>query len=242
MSIFSKENRERLADLLEAEFDERAAWLSGQYLGYIEGGMSERRALKRTRRDFFELVIDELDTAVTWDRVKRKEVRNILEAIDGFVFEALFSGLLNLASARITGTGTGFSDLLALADGAVDAAQEAAEASKPRRPGPTLRERAAPANIPTWASLNTPEFEPDEVEPEPDPEPVIEASATTVKGRLQDLLRRDRAVLRDEPDDDTDEEPDPNDDPADLPAAPISSRLTGMGGSFLAKLSGRGQK
>tara|TARA_Y100001963_G_scaffold154984_1_gene244967 strand:+ start:183 stop:908 length:726 start_codon:yes stop_codon:yes gene_type:complete len=241
MSIFSKENRERLTDLLEAEFDERSAWLSGQYLGYIEGGMSERRALKRTRRDFFELVIDELDTAVTWDRVKRREVRNILEAIDGFVFEALFSGLLNLASARITGTGTGFSDLLALADGAIDAAQEAAEASKPRRPGPTLRERIPPASIPSWAAVDSAEFEPDEPD-EPDPAPVIEASATTVKGRLQDLLRRDRAVLRDEPEDDTDEEPDPNDDPAGLPAAPTSSRLTGMGGSFLEKLSGRGQK
>ena len=241
MSIFSKENRERLTDLLEAEFDERSAWLSGQYLGYIEGGMSERRALKRTRRDFFELVIDELDTAVTWDRVKRREVRNILEAIDGFVFEALFSGLLNLASARITGTGTGFSDLLALADGAIGAAQEAAEASKPRRPGPTLRERIPPASIPSWAAVDSAEFEPDEPD-EPDPAPVIEASATTVKGRLQDLLRRDRAVLRDEPEDDTDEEPDPNDDPAGLPAAPTSSRLTGMGGSFLEKLSGRGQK
>ena len=105
MSIFNKADREQLVDLLEDYFDEQSEWIVGQFKAYCDSGMPKRRALRRTRRDFFRLVVDELDTRADWDRVKRREVRDVLEAVDGFVFEALLNGLLNLVTARILGTG-----------------------------------------------------------------------------------------------------------------------------------------
>ncbi len=105
MGLFDKADREKLVDFLEDYFDAQSDWLAGQYRGYLDNGLPARRALKRTKRDFFRLVADELDSRATWSQVRRREVRDMLEAADGCVFEALLNGLMNLATARILGTG-----------------------------------------------------------------------------------------------------------------------------------------
>ena len=240
MGIFDRDDREKLVDFLEDYFDEQSDWLAGQYRGYIDGGLPARRALKRTRRDFFRLVADELDTRATWSKVRRREVRDMLEAADGFVFEALLNGLMNLATARILGTGTGFAGLLAVADDAIGAAREALEPDpEPPSEQPTVigKPRTVEPVVPI------PDWMPSRVS---DAEEAIEetgaavdgGSAAAVKDRLTDLLATDRAILGDpraedlmgpgfEPDPDTDEEEEPL--RRRLPSMP-TGRLFGLGG------------
>jgi len=259
MSIFNRDDREQLVDLLEDYFDEQSLWIVGQFRAYCDAGMPKRRALRRTRRDFFRLVVDELDTRADWDRVKRREVRDVLEAVDGFVFEALLNGLLNLVTARILGTGAGFAGLLAVADSALHAAQDAIREEPEEEAGPTVIKRAPgvrlqpskAAPIPDWMPTGVDEGD-EAVEVE-----AVESSASTVKGRLGSLLRRDREVLGDSraetaelpmdvfpPDDATDEVPDEV-APEDLPE-PLRARLPGFPtGGFTSGLLGvfkRGEK
>jgi hypothetical protein len=250
MGIFDRDDREKLVDFLEDYFDEQSDWLAGQYRGYIDGGLPARRALKRTRRDFFRLVADELDTKATWSKVRRREVRDMLEAADGFVFEALLNGLMNLATARILGIGTGFAGLLAVADDAIGAAREALEPDpEPPSEKPTVigKPRTVEPRVPI------PDWMPSRVD---EAEEAIEetgaavdgGSAAAVKDRLTDLLKTDRAVLGDpraedlmgpdfEPDPDTDEEEEPL--RRRLPSMP-TGRLFGLGGvlSSFRKSSG----
>ena len=257
MSIFNRDDREQLVDLLEDYFDEQSEWIVGQFKAYCDAGMPKQRALRRTRKDFFRLVVDELDTRADWDRVKRAEVRRVLEAVDGFVFEGLLTGLLNLVTARILGTGTGFAGLLAVADSALHAAQDAIREDEPEEEaGPTVIKRAPgvrlqpskAAPIPDWMPTGVDEGD-EAVEVE-----AVESSASTVKGRLGSLLRRDREVLGDAraelpmdvfpPDDATDEVPDET-SPEDLPE-PLRARLPGFPtGGFTSGLLGvfkRGEK
>ena len=238
MSIFNKADREQLVDLLEDYFDEQSEWIVGQFKAYCDAGMPKQRALRRTRKDFFRLVVDELDTRADWDRVKRAEVRRVLEAVDGFVFEGLLTGLLNLVTARILGTGTGFAGLLAVADSALHAAQDALqpEPEEEEEAGPTVIKRAPgrvhpgkAATIPNWMPTGVDEGD-EAVEVE------SESSASTVKGRLGSLLQRDREVLGDAraelpmdvfpADDATDEVPDEV-SPEDVPE-PLRARLPGF--------------
>lgn len=197
MGLFDKADRDKLVDLLEDYFDSQSDWIVGQYRGYLDGGMPQRRALRRTRKDFFRLVVDELDARADWDRVKRREVREVLEAVDGFVFEALLNGLLNLVTARILGTGTGFAGLLAVADSAVDAARDALEPEPPSEaptvvstPGERKIEPRAP--IPDWMPSMA-----DLAEAEETGAAVDGGSASVVKDRLTNLVKADRAILGD---------------------------------------------
>ena len=236
MSIFNKADREQLVDLLEDYFDEQSEWIVGQYRSYLDGGMPARRALKRTRKDFFRLVVDELDTRADWDRVKRSEVKRVLEAVDGFVFEALLNGLLNLVTARILGTGTGFAGLLAVADSALHAAQDALqpEPEEEEEAGPTVIKRA-PGRVHPGKAATIPNWMPSGVD-EGDEAVEVESSASTVKGRLGSLLQRDREVLGDAraelpmdvfpADDATDEVPEEV-SPEDVPE-PLRARLPGF--------------
>ncbi len=236
MSIFNRDDREQLVDLLEDYFDEQSEWIVGQYRSYLDGGMPARRALKRTRKDFFRLVVDELDTRADWDRVKRSEVKRVLEAVDGFVFEALLNGLLNLVTARILGTGTGFAGLLAVADSALHAAQDAIREDEPEEEeaGPTVIKRA-PGRVHPGKAATIPNWMPTGVD-EGDEAVEVESSASTVKGRLGSLLQRDREVLGDAraelpmgvfpADDATDEVPDEV-APEDVPE-PLRARLPGF--------------
>ena len=238
MSIFNKADREQLVDLLEDYFDEQSEWIVGQYRSYLDGGMPARRALKRTRKDFFRLVVDELDTRADWDRVKRSEVKRVLEAVDGFVFEALLNGLLNLVTARILGTGTGFAGLLAVADSALHAAQDALqpepEPEEEEEAGPTVIKRA-PGRVHPGKAATIPNWMPSGVD-EGDEAVEVESSASTVKGRLGSLLQRDREVLGDAraelpmdvfpADDATDEVPEEV-APEDVPE-PLRARLPGF--------------
>ena len=236
MSIFNRDDREQLVDLLEDYFDEQSEWIVGQYRSYLDGGMPARRALKRTRKDFFRLVVDELDTRADWDRVKRSEVKRVLEAVDGFVFEALLNGLLNLVTARILGTGTGFAGLLAVADSALHAAQDAIREDEPEEEeaGPTVIKRA-PGRVHPGKAATIPNWMPTGVD-EGDEAVEVESSASTVKGRLGSLLQKDREVLEDAraelpmdvfpADDATDEVPDEV-SPEDVPE-PLRARLPGF--------------
>ena len=238
MSIFNRDDREQLVDLLEDYFDEQSEWIVGQYRSYLDGGMPARRALKRTRKDFFRLVVDELDTRADWDRVKRSEVKRVLEAVDGFVFEALLNGLLNLVTARILGTGTGFAGLLAVADSALHAAQDALqpepEPEEEEEAGPTVIKRA-PGRVHPGKAATIPNWMPSGVD-EGDEAVEVESSASTVKGRLGSLLQRDREVLGDAraelpmdvfpADDATDEVPEEV-APEDVPE-PLRARLPGF--------------
>ena len=217
--------------------------------------MPKRRALRRTRRDFFRLVVDELDTRADWDRVKRREVRDVLEAVDGFVFEALLNGLLNLVTARILGTGTGFAGLLAVADSALHAAQDAIREEPEEEAGPTVIKRA-PGRVHPGKVSPIPDWMPSKVDEGDEAVEVeaVESSASTVKGRLGSLLQKDREVLGDAraelpmdvfpPDDATDEVPDEA-SPEDLPE-PLRARLPGFPtGGFTSGLLGvfkRGEK
>ena len=223
MSIFDKADREQLVDFLEDYFDAQSDWLAGQYRGYLDNGLPARRALKRTKRDFFRLVADELDSRATWSKVRRREVRDMLEAADGFVFEALLQGLLNLATARILGTGGGFAALLTVADDAIDAAREALAEPDPEPPSeqPTViskpRKVAPKVPIPDWMPSRMDDIE-DVEETGAD---VEGGSAGVVKDRLADMLATDRAILgdpraeelvvdeefSDDPDTDEEEEP-----------------------------------
>lgn len=250
MSIFDKADREKLVDFLEDYFDEQSDWLAGQYRGYLDGGLTTRRALKRTRRDFFRLVADELDTRATWSKVRRREVRDMLEAVDGFVFETLLNGLMNLATARILGTGSaGVAGLLAVADDAIGAAREALAEPEPELPSerPTVigrpREVAPKAPIPDWM----PRLDEDVEETGA---AVDGGSAAAVKDRLTDLLATDRAILGDPRADDLlggeDYAPDPDTDDDDedeeplrrrLPSLP-TGRLFGLGGVLSSFRSG----
>jgi len=223
MSIFDKADREKLVDFLEDYFDAQSDWLAGQYRGYLDNGLPARRALKRTKRDFFRLVADELDSRATWSKVRRREVRDMLEAVDGFVFEGLLQGLLNLATARILGTGGGFAALLTVADDAIDAAREALAEPEPELPSekPTViskpRKVAPKVPIPDWMPSRM-----DDIEDVEETGAAVEGgSAGVVKDRLTDMLATDRAILGDpraddllggedyEPDPDTDEEEEP---------------------------------
>jgi len=248
MSIFDKAGRERVVDFLEDYFDEQSDWLAGQYRGYLDGGLPARRALRRTRRDFFRLVAEEMDSRAEWDRVKRDEVRQVLESIDGFVFEALLQGLLNIATARILGTGTGLAGLLAVADDAIGAAREALAEPEPELPSerPTVigrpREVAPKAPIPDWM----PRLDEDVEETGA---AVDGGSAAAVKDRLTDMLATDRAILGDPRADDLlggeDYAPDPDTDDDDeeeplrrrLPSLP-TGRLFGLGGVLSSFRSG----
>ena len=238
MSIFNRDDREQLVDLLEDYFDEQSEWIVGQFKAYCDGGMPKRRALRRTRRDFFRLVVDELDSRADWDRVKRKEVRDVLEAVDGFVFEALLNGLLNLVTARILGTGTGFAGLLAVADSALHAAQDAIREDEHDEAGPTVIKRAPGVRLQPSKAAPIPDWMPTGVD-DGDEAVEVESSASTVKGRLGSLLQRDREVLGDSraetaelpvdlfpPDDATDEVPDEV-LPEDVPE-PLRARLPGF--------------
>tara|TARA_R110000851_G_scaffold77559_1_gene170849 strand:+ start:192 stop:950 length:759 start_codon:yes stop_codon:yes gene_type:complete len=248
--MFNREDKERLTDLLYDYFDAQSDWLAGQYRGYLDNGLPARRALKRTRRDFFRLVADELDSKCTWSKVRNREVRASLEAIDGFVFNAVMNGLLNVATARILGTGTGFAGLLAVADDAIGAAREALEPDpEPPSEQPTVIGRPRTVEpvvpIPDWMPSRV-----DEAEEaiEETGAAVDGGSAAAVKDRLTDLLKTDRAVLGDpraedlmgpgfEPDPDTDEEEEPL--RRRLPSMP-TGRLFGLGGvlSSFRKSSG----
>ena len=239
MSIFNKADREQLVDLLEDYFDEQSEWIVGQFKAYCDAGMPKQRALRRTRKDFFRLVVDELDTRADWDRVKRAEVRRVLEAVDGFVFEGLLTGLLNLVTARILGTGTGFAGLLAVADSALHAAQDALqpEPEEEEEAGPTVIKRAPGVRMHPGKSSPIPDWMPTGVdEGDEAVEVESESSASTVKGRLGSLLQRDREVLGDAraelpmdvfpADDATDEVPDEV-APEDVPE-PLRARLPGF--------------
>jgi len=221
--MFNREDKERLTDLLYDYFDAQSDWLAGQYRGYLDNGLPARRALKRTRRDFFRLVADELDSKCTWSKVRNREVRAALEAIDGFVFNAVMNGLLNVATARILGTGTGFAGLLTVADDAIDAAREALAEPEPEPPSeqPTViskpRKVAPKVPIPDWMPSRMDDIE-DVEETGAD---VEGGSAAAVKDRLTDMLATDRAILgdpraeelvvdeefSDDPDTDEEEEP-----------------------------------
>jgi len=250
MSIFDKADREKLVDFLEDYFDEQSDWLAGQYRGYLDNGLPARRALKRTKRDFFRLVADELDTRATWSKVRRREVRDMLEAVDGFVFEGLLQGLLNLATARILGTGSGFAGLLAVADDAIDAAREALEPDpEPPSEKPTVigqpRKIAPRVPVPDWMPSRM-----DEAEEaiEETGASVEGGSAGVVKDRLTGMLATDRAILGDPRADDLMSEafdPDPETDEKEreplrrkLPGMP-SGLLFGLGG-MIDNLRGRG--
>jgi len=236
MSIFNKADREQLVDLLEDYFDEQSEWIVGQFKAYCDAGMPKQRALRRTRKDFFRLVVDELDTRADWDRVKRAEVRRVLEAVDGFVFEGLLTGLLNLVTARILGTGTGFAGLLAVADSALHAAQDALqpEPEEEEEAGPTVIKRA-PGRVHPGKAATIPNWMPTGVD-EGDEAVEVESSASTVKGRLGSLLQKDREVLGDAraelpmdvfpADDATDEVPEEV-APEDVPE-PLRARLPGF--------------
>ena len=255
MSIFNKADREQLVDLLENYFDEQSLWIVGQFRAYCDAGMPKQRALRRTRKDFFRLVVDELDTRADWERAKRAEVKRVLEAVDGFVFEALLTGLLNLVTARILGTGTGFAGLLAVADSALHAAQDAIREEPEEEAGPTVIKRA-PGRVHPGKVSPIPDWMPSKVDEGDEAVEVeaVESSASTVKGRLGSLLRRDREVLGDAraelpmdvfpPDDATDEVPDET-SPEDLPE-PLRARLPGFPtGGFTSGLLGvfkRGEK
>ena len=250
MSIFDKADREKLVDFLEDYFDAQSDWLAGQYRGYLDNGLPARRALKRTKRDFFRLVADELDSRATWTKVRRREVRDMLEAVDGFVFEGLLQGLMNLATARILGTGTGLAGLLAVADDAIGAAREALAEPEPELPSekPTVigrpREVAPKAPIPDWM----PRLDEDVEETGA---AVDGGSAAAVKDRLTDLLATDRAILGDPraddllggedyaPDPDTDDDDDEDEEPLRrrLPSLP-TGRLFGLGGVLSSFRSG----
>ena len=221
--MFNREDKERLTDLLYDYFDAQSDWLAGQYRGYLDNGLPARRALKRTRRDFFRLVADELDSKATWSKVRNREVRAALEAIDGFVFNAVMNGLLNVATARILGTGTGFAGLLAVADDAIDAAREALAEPDPEPPSekPTVigtpRKISPRVPVPDWMPSRMDDIE-DVEETGAD---VEGGSAAAVKDRLTDMLATDRAILgdpraeelvvdeefSDDPDTDEEEEP-----------------------------------
>lgn len=225
MSIFDKADREKLVDFLEDYFDAQSDWLAGQYRGYLDNGLPARRALKRTKRDFFRLVADELDSRATWSKVRRREVRDMLEAADGFVFEALLNGLMNLATARILGTGGGFAALLTVADDAIDAAREALAEPEPELPSekPTVigkpRKVEPRVPIPDWMPSRMDDLE--EAVLEETGASVEGGSAAAVKDRLTDMLATDRAILgdpraeelvvdeefSDDPDTDEEEEP-----------------------------------
>ncbi len=248
MSIFDKADREKLVDLLEDYFDSQSDWIVGQYRGYVDSGMPERRALRRTRKDFFRLVVDELDSRADWSRVKRAEVKQILESIDGFVFEALLTGLLNLVTARILGTGSGFAGLLAVADDAIDAAREALEPELPSEK-PTVigqpRKIAPRVPVPDWMPSRMDEAE----EAIEETGAAVEGgSAAAVKDRLTGMLATDRAILGDPRADDLMSEafdPDPETDEKEreplrrkLPGMP-SGLLFGLGG-MIDNLRGRG--
>jgi len=249
MSIFDKADREKLVDFLEDYFDAQSDWLAGQYRGYLDNGLPAPRALKRTKRDFFRLVADELDSRATWSKVRRRQVRDMLEAADGFVFEALLQGLLNIATARILGTGAGLAGLLAVADDAIGAAREALAEPEPELPSerPTVigrpREVAPKAPIPDWM----PRLDEDVEETGA---AVDGGSAAAVKDRLTDMLATDRAILGDpraedllggedyEPDPDTDDD-DEDEEPLRrrLPSLP-TGRLFGLGGVLSSFRSG----
>ena len=251
MSIFDKADREKLVDFLEDYFDAQSDWLAGQYRGYLDNGLPARRALRRTRRDFFRLVAEEMDSRAEWERVKRDEVRQILESVDGFVFEALLNGLMNLATARILGTGTGFAGLLAVADDAIDAAREALAEPDPELPSekPTVigqpRKIAPRVPVPDWMPSRM-----DEAEEaiEETGASVEGGSAGVVKDRLTGMLATDRAILGDPRADDLMSEafdPDPETDEKEreplrrkLPGMP-SGLLFGLGG-MIDNLRGRG--
>ena len=236
MSIFNRDDREQLVDLLEDYFDAQSEWIVGQLRAYCDAGMPKQRALRRTRKDFFRLVVDELDTRADWDRVKRAEVRRVLEAVDGFVFEGLLTGLLNLVTARILGTGTGFAGLLAVADSALHAAQDALqpEPEEEEEAGPTVIKRA-PGRVHPGKAATIPNWMPTGVD-EGDEAVEVESSASTVKGRLGSLLQKDREVLGDAraelpmdvfpADDATDEVPEEV-APEDVPE-PLRARLPGF--------------
>ena len=251
MSIFDKADREKLVDFLEDYFDAQSDWLAGQYRGYLDNGLPARRALRRTRRDFFRLVAEEMDSRAEWERVKRDEVRQILESVDGFVFEALLNGLMNLATARILGTGTGFAGLLAVADDAIDAAREALAEPEPELPSekPTVigqpRKISPRVPVPDWMPSRM-----DEAEEaiEETGAAVDGGSAGVVKDRLTGMLATDRAILGDPRADDLmsqDFDPDPETDEKEreplrrkLPGMP-SGLLFGLGG-MIDNLRGRG--
>lgn len=238
MSIFNRDDREQLVDLLEDYFDEQSLWIVGQFRAYCDAGMPKQRALRRTRKDFFRLVVDELDTRADWERAKRAEVKRVLEAVDGFVFEALLTGLLNLVTARILGTGTGFAGLLAVADSALHAAQDAIREDEHDEAGPTVIKRAPGVRLQPSKAAPIPDWMPTGVD-DGDEAVEVESSASTVKGRLGSLLQRDREVLGDSraetaelpvdlfpPDDATDEVPDEV-APEDVPE-PLRARLPGF--------------
>ncbi len=251
MSIFDKADREKLVDFLEDYFDQQSDWIAGQYRGYLDGGLPARRALRRTRRDFFRLVADELDTRAAWNKVRRREVRDMLEAVDGFVFEALLNGLMNLAAARILGTSSaGVAGLLAVADDAIDAAREALE-PEPELPSekPTVigqpRKIAPRVPVPDWMPSRMDEAE----EAIEETGAAVEGgSAAAVKDRLTGMLATDRAILGDPRADDLMSEafdPDPETDEKEreplrrkLPGMP-SGLLFGLGG-MIDNLRGRG--
>ncbi len=248
--MFDRDDRERLTDLLYDYFDAQSDWLVGQYRGYLDNGLPAHRAMKRTRRDFFRLVADELDSKCTWSKVRNREVRSALEAIDGFVFIAVMNGLLNVATARILGTGSGFAGLLAVADDAIDAAREALE-PEPELPSekPTVigqpRKIAPRVPVPDWMPSRMDEAE----EAIEETGAAVEGgSAGVVKDRLTGMLATDRAILGDPRADDLmseDFDPDPETDEKEreplrrkLPGMP-SGLLFGLGG-MLDNLRGRG--
>jgi len=231
MSIFDKADREKLVDFLEDYFDEQSDWLAGQYRGYLDNGLPARRALKRTKRDFFRLVADELDSRATWSKVRRREVRDMLEAVDGFVFEGLLQGLLNLATARILGTGGGFAALLTVADDAIDAAREALAEPEPELPSekPTVigtpRKISPRVPVPDWMPSRMDEAE----EAIEETGSAVEGgSAGVVKDRLTDMLATDRAILGDPRADELVVDEEFSDDPDTDEEEPLRRRLPSM--------------
>ena len=247
MSIINPERRDEWERLLCQYFNSQKAWIVGHWQEYLDDGLSERAATRQTRRDFFDLVVDELadraDDALTWDRVKRDDVRKALEALDGFVFRAMFRGALRGATARLMGKSAGFALLLDAAHETIEAVQavhaqpeDPSEAhtviqSAPDRPTPRLDALAAQDAVVPDFSVEI-----------PDVNPSI-SSGQEVRGRLAAMLANDRIALRQPPeylpdDDDTDsgedeEEEEVEPESVGLPAKP--SRLfgtLGLGGVF----------
>ena len=249
MGLFGM-NRDQWEDLVLDYWADQKLFIVGQYSGYIQDGLSERVAMRQTRRDFYDLICDEIlddlaeraDDSLTWRRVKRAELRRTLERLDGVVFRALLRGALSTATARLTGAGAGFAGLLAVADATIEAAQDALTDPEPEvEVEPPSEAPTVITGSPSRASHRVPV--PDWFTQADEAEPAEEVSADTgsaavVKDRLEKLLQEDRVILGDpranEPTDDNDDDDD-DDDGGEV--EPLRARLPRLPGGLFSGLA-----
>ena len=247
MGLFGMK-RDQWEDLVLDYWSDQKLFIVGQYSGYIEDGLSERVALRQTRRDFYDLICDEIlddlagraDDAVTWRRVKRVEIRKTLERLDGVVFRALLRGALSTATARLTGAGAGFAGLLAVADATIDAAQDALTDPEPEM------EVEAPSEAPTVITgsparpshrVPVPDWFTQADEAEPAEEVTTTGSAAVVKERLETMLQEDRVILGDPRAlEATDDDDDDDDDDDGGEVEPLRARLPRLPGGMFSGL------